>query len=110
MKAIATDLGAAALGGFVLVLPLAILELVNTTVTRQDVPGFFALFGFLWLLPMAVLVVLMAIVRDVRAGSSPMAHPLKLVLSVAVVLVLATMWGSLVADQMSCFLGVPNCD
>lgn len=108
MKATAIDLRAAALGSFILVLPLAILELVNNTLTSQSAPGLLALFGLLWLLPAAFLAVLIPMVRNVRTGSE--ANPLKLMLGVAVLLVAALMWGSLVADQMPCLLGVPNCD
>ena len=110
MRAIATDLRSAALGSFILVLPLAILEAVNTTLTRQNAPGLIALFGLLWLLPVAFLVLLMSIVRSVRAGNGAMGNPVRLLLGVAVVLVLALMWGGLVVDQTPCFLGVPNCD
>jgi hypothetical protein len=52
----------------------------------------------------------MPIAHNVRAGKRLAANPVKLFLSVALVLVLALTWGSLVADQMPCFVGVPNCD
>jgi quinol-cytochrome oxidoreductase complex cytochrome b subunit len=110
MKAIATDLRTAALGSFILVLPLAILESASTTLTRENAPGLIFLFALLWLLPAMVILVLMPIAHSVRARKPLAANPVKLFLSVAVVLVLALTWGSLVADQMPCFLGVPNCD
>ncbi|HEX6371040.1 MAG TPA: hypothetical protein VF006_19135 [Longimicrobium sp.] len=108
MKAITKDLSTAALGSVLLVLPFAILEAVNTTLTRQNARGFTVLFGFLWLLAAVFLVVLMPVMRSVRAGNA--ANPLRLLLGVAVLLVVAWVWGSVVADQMPCFLGVPNCD
>ena len=108
MKATARDLRSAALCSFILVLPLAILESVNTTLTRQNAPGVIVLFGLLWLLPAAFLVVLIPIVRNVRTGN--VANPLKLLFGVAVLLMVAWMWGGLVSDQMPCFLGNPNCD
>lgn len=108
MKATVTGLRAAALGSFILVMPLAILEAINTTLTRQNVPGLLILFGFLWVLPTAALVVLIPVVRNARTINS--LNPLRLLLGAAVVLVVAFIWGSLVADQMPCFLGVPNCD
>jgi hypothetical protein len=110
MKAIATDLRTPALGSFILVLPFAILELANTTLTRQNAPDLVFLFGLLWLLPMTFLAVLTPVVQNVRAGRRAAANPARLFLSVAVVLVLALVWGSLVVDQMPCFLGAPNCD
>jgi uncharacterized membrane protein len=108
MKAIATDLRTAVFGSFILVLPFAILEAANSTLTRQNVPSVIVLFGLLWLLALAFLVVLIPVVRNVRTGNA--ANPLKLLLAVAVLLVVASIWGSIVADQMPCFLGVPNCD
>ena len=108
MKAIATDFGTAALGSLVAVLPLAMLEAANSTLTRQSAPGNIVLFGLMWLLALAFLAVLIPIVRNVRTGN--VASPLNLLLAVAVLLVVASIWGSIVADQMPCFLGVPNCD
>jgi quinol-cytochrome oxidoreductase complex cytochrome b subunit len=108
MKAIATDLRTAVLGSLLLVLPFAMLEAANSMLTRQNAPGVIVLFGLLWLLATAFLAVLIPIVRNVRTGS--VANPLKLLLAVAVLLVVASIWGSIVADQMPCFLGVPNCD
>src|SRR5688572_4248166 len=100
MKAFATDLRSAALVSLILVLPFVILESVNTTLTRQNAPGFVALFGFLWLLPTAFLAVLISMVRSVRAGNAIAAHPVKLLCGLAFVVVLALMWGNLLVDQM----------
>ena len=71
---------------------------------------FTVLFGLLWLLPTAFLVILMPIVRNVRAGNNLMAHPIDLLLRVAFLAITAMMWGGIVVDQLPCFLGVPNCD
>jgi len=108
MKSIITNLGSAGIISFVLVLPFAILELVN----RRHLPEGFpvALFGFLWLLPTAFIVILVPIVRTVRAGNDIIATPLKLLLKVAFLTLIATMWVGLFIDQLPCFLGVPNCD
>ncbi len=43
MKDIVTNLGLAALVSFILVLPFAILEALNATITKQDAPGLFLL-------------------------------------------------------------------
>ena len=104
------DLGSAALIGLVLVLPLVILESLNQTVNRQNAPGLFLLFGLLWLLPTAFAVTLMPVVRSLRAGHSLMATPPNLLLRAASLALIALVWGSLLADQMPCFMGVPNCD
>lgn len=94
--------------GFALVLPFIILEAINTRGFDQGFPV--ALFAILWLLPMAFFFVVMPIVRNARAENSIFADPASLVLSVAGLVLIAWAWGSIVADQLPCFLGVPNCD
>lgn len=110
MKTIATDLGPAVIIGFVLVLPLAVLEVVFNTMNRQNAPGILLLFGLLWLLPTAFIVVLAPIARTVRAGNGILANPVGLVCRVAFLALVAMAWGGLLVDQIPCFIGVPNCD
>ena len=110
MKSIFRNFRIAALISFVLVLPFAILESVNNTLTKQNVPGLLLLFGVLWLLPTAFILILMPIVRSVRAGNSPLANPLTFLLRVASLALIAMVWGWGFIDQLPCFLGVPNCD
>ena len=110
MKSTITNLGSAAFISFILVLPFAILESLNQTITRQNAPGLILLFGLLWLLPMAFIVTLMPIVRTVRAGNGILASPMNLLFRVAFLALVASMWGGLLLDQLPCFLGVPNCD
>jgi len=105
-----TNLRLAALISLILVLPFAILEGLNNTVTKQNAPGLILLFGLLWLLPTAFIVILMPIVGTVRAGNSIWATPAKLLLRFAFLTLLATIWGWGFTDQLPCFLGVPNCD
>jgi hypothetical protein len=100
----------AALISFLLVLPLAILEFLNHTITRHNAPGLIVLFGLLWLLPTAFIVLLVPIMRTVRAGNSVMSNPINLLLRVAFLALIAMMWGGIVIDQIPCFIGVPNCD
>ena len=110
IKSIITTLGSAALISFILVLPFAILESLNHTITRQNAPGLILLFGLLWLLPMSFIVILAPIVRTMRAGNSILANPVNLLFRVAFLALIAMMWGGLLIDQLPCFLGVPNCD
>jgi hypothetical protein len=110
MKDIFTNLGAAALISLILVLPFAILESLNNTITGRNAPDLIVLFGLLWLLPAAFIVILMPIVRTVRAGGSVVAHPLNLLSRVAFLALIAVTWGSLLIDQSPCLMGVPNCD
>lgn len=109
-KSIITTLGSAALISFVLMLPFAILEALNNTITRQNAPGLILLFSVLWLLPTAFIVILVPIVRTVRAGNSIMANPINLLFRVSFLALIAMIWGWGLIDQLPCFLGVPNCD
>jgi hypothetical protein len=106
-KDLDTDLKWAALISSILVLPFAILEVLNHTITRQNAPGLILLFGLLWLLPMAFIVILAPMVR---AGNSVTAKPVNFLSRVALLALIAMMWGGLMIDQIPCFLGVPNCD
>ena len=108
MQTILTNLRSPALIGLLLVLPFMILELINRRNFNEGFP--FLLFGFLWALPIIFIVTLTPIVQTVRAGNSVMVKPISLLLRVAFLLFIAWFWGSLVIDQMPCFLGVPNCD
>ena len=110
MRRTAAALGLAAIISFVLVLPFAILEVRNNTIPREEAPGIFLLFAVLWLLPTVFFFVLIPIVRNVRAGNSILASPLVLVLRVASLVVIGSIWVWGFMDQLPCFLGVPNCD
>ena len=116
MNNITTHLRAPAIISFLLVLPFMILEFMFNVVHRihalslKNALDFTVLFGLLWLLPTAFFVILMPIVRNVRAGNSLMAHPINLLLRVACLALIAMLWGDLLIDQLPCFLGVPNCD
>ena len=110
MKTITPDFRSAALISIILVLPFAILESLNQTITKQNASGLIVLFGLLWFLPMTLVVILMPMVRNLRAGHSLMANPINLLLRVALLALIAMMWGGLLIDQMPCFMGVPNCD
>lgn len=110
LKNIVKNFRLAALIGFLLVLPFAILELLNNAITKQNAPGLILLFGVLWLLPTAFLLILLPIVRSLRAGNNPLANPLTFLLRVASLVFIATVWGWGFIDQLPCFLGVSNCD
>jgi len=100
----------AALISLLLVLPFVLLETLTNTIIRQNALGLIVLFGLLWLLPTAFIIILMPVVRSVRAGQSVRANPIKLLLRVAFLALIAMMWGSIVIDQLPCFMGLPNCD
>jgi hypothetical protein len=110
MSNITTDLRWAAVFGFALMLPLLILEALNNPITRQNAPGLALLFGVMWLLPAVFVVVLMPLARSVRSGHGVMASPVSLALRVGFLAFVAVVWTWALADQLPCFLGVPNCD
>ena len=110
MKTITKDLGSAAIISFIIVLPLAILEALNNSVTRENASGLVLLFGVLWLLPAAFIVIFIPMLRSVRAGDTLKAKPVILLLRVASLVLIATVWGWGLIDQLPCFIGVPNCD
>ena len=108
MKHIIKDIKLPAFISLLITLPFAILELANGKNIHGEFP--FPLFFFLWLLSIAFIFILMPIVPNLRAGNSLMAHPVSLLVRIALLIILAILWGSLLIDQMPCFMGVPNCD
>jgi hypothetical protein len=53
----------------------------------------------------------MPIVRNVRrVGTSLLQNPVRLLLRVASLALIAIVWVATLLDQMPCFLGVPLCD
>ena len=108
MKNILTNLRSPALISLAFVVPFMIMELVNRQNFNKDFPV--PLFIMMWLLAVIFIVILMPIVRNVRMGNSLMAHPINLLFRVLFLNLTAWMWISLLSDQLSCFLGVPNCD
>ena len=50
------------------------------------------------------------IVRTLRAGGSLFAHPLHLIIVIVISFLFAAGVVSLIVDQWTCFMGVPNCD
>ncbi|HEY8459812.1 MAG TPA: hypothetical protein VIM99_05490 [Blastocatellia bacterium] len=110
IRSVITTLGLAALIGFILVLPLVILQFTFSTVKGQNVPDLIALFGLMWLLSMAFVVILAPIMRTVRAGNNVLTRPIGLLFRGAFLVIIAWGWGLLLIDQLPCFLGVPNCD
>jgi len=108
MKNVLVNLRSPAIISFLLVLPFTILEVVNRRNFNEGFP--IPLFIIMWVLPVVFILILMPIVRNVRAGNSPIASPVSLLLRVVFLVLIAWIWLGTVIDQMPCFLGVPNCD
>ncbi|HEX6088739.1 MAG TPA: hypothetical protein VFZ13_01130 [Gemmatimonadales bacterium] len=104
-----SPVGWAALAGFLLVLPLAIMEVANGNVGGDTSVDLAPLFGLLWLLPTTAIGALAQLIQEARTADRRTV-PFRLILHGAVAAVAATLWVLLVSDQMPCFLGVPNCD
>ena len=98
----------AALASVALILPFAILQLRNGSVSRGGVVGVVALFGLLWLLPTLSIGTSLRLLRS-PSGAGRIARG-RLLLGVVIVVAAALLWSSLLADQFPCFLGAPNCD
>jgi hypothetical protein len=107
MKTFKRNFKWAAIAGFVSILPFVALESIN----RDGSTSFpFPLFGFLWLLFAVFTIVLLPMVQTVRTGGSLPTKPALLLIGGVFTFLIAVLWGGIVADQMPCFMGVPNCD
>lgn len=100
----------AAAVGLVSVLPFALFEFASNTLTTRSAPGVAALFGLLWLLAAAFVFIMTPLAREARAGGGVAAKPVSLLLRVTFSALILLTWVGIVADQLPCFLGVPNCD
>lgn len=91
------------------VLPFMILEWM----TRSDAPRSDAspiLWIVMWLPSAVFIAILIPTVRSLRrVGNNILANPVSLLLRVGILVLLAWTWGTLVIDQMPCFLGGSGC-
>jgi hypothetical protein len=107
MKSTLTNLSLAAIIGLLISLPFTILELATMSdVPRSRLGGAFV---FLWLPPIIVVLILMPIIRNIRAGNSVMAHPIALGLRGVFLIMLTWSWVEFIIDQWPCFLGATGC-
>jgi len=117
----------AAIVGFLLAMPLAILLLIEisgieplhgflktltTESNSQRLSSFGKIltFGVLLLLPVGFIISLLPIVRNARAGDGLPANPINLLVGNALFIFIAILVISFVVDQYPCWIGVPNCD
>jgi hypothetical protein len=98
-------LGTAAIIGTLVVLPFMLLELFNRRNFSAEFP--FPLFLVMWLLSASFVFV---VTPPVRNRAQRVNEGVRVLPRVVLVAAIAWMWLGLVADQMPCFLGVPNCD
>lgn len=119
-----TNPRSAAMISFILVLPLAIIplleslnmngpleRLINGPNPEQPyVPGQLLALVILSLPIAAGFIARGPIVNTLRVGGSLFAHPINLIIVIVILASLAWSWGSWTIDQWPCFIGVPNCD
>lgn len=123
MRGLVSNPRSAAIIGFVLCLPTTVLfSLVllgiepgldpHDPLFRADGShlGSMIVLGLMLLLPVALVINLAPIRRSARAGNGIAAHPVNLLLAVAILIFLAVILGSVVVDQYPCWIGVPNRD
>lgn len=127
MTKIITNPTSAAIISIILALPITILYsllvlniepnfgplqplLTNPDPDQPDVLGSLIALGLMLLLPVALIINLRIIMQAKRAGKSITAHPINLVLAVAILALITIIVGEIVVDQYPCWIGVPNCD
>jgi hypothetical protein len=112
MQQFLLNLRPAAIISLLVVLPFAVLEVINRETFRptgqERFP--FLLFSVLWLGMLAFVAILRPTIHTLRAGNGVLTQPRKLLLSVAALALIAAVWGGILVDQLPCLLGVPNCD
>ncbi len=94
--------------GLLCVLPFAVMEIVN--LGRIPDPFPYAIFLYLWLMFALFLICLFALVRLAKSRVSKQERLPALLLNALVLLFSVMTIVYLLADQMPCFLGMPNCD
>ncbi len=128
MENIISNQKSAAIIGFLLAMPLAILLLVEisgieplhrflvswTTEAgsnpRLNTFGKIFIFGTLLLLPLGFVISFAPVVRNARAGGGLTANPLNLLIAAVLFIFIATLVTGFVIDQYPCWIGVLNCD
>ena len=85
-----------------------ILELINRRNFNLEFP--FPLFFLMWLLAASFTFIIMPVARELRRGTRSLTDVVSLMSRAVLAILIAWFWVGLVADQMPCFLGVPNCD
>ena len=74
------------------------------------VPGLFIALILISIPVAAGIIAAGPIANTLRAGGSPFAHPLHLIIVVVVLFPIVTGVIAMIVDQWPCFIGVPNCD
>mgnify|MGYP003396229880 CR=1 FL=1 len=98
----------AAVGGFFINLPFAIMEMMtqNPALPHSTFPV--SLFIYMWIAAGAFVFIALLLIRERKEGKL-LTAPFKLAVKIAVLFVIAWSWTTLVNDQWPCFLGATGC-
>jgi hypothetical protein len=128
MKNILTNPRSASIFSFILILPLVLLfpiaaleiepfyGLIQSAFVQADgytttVFGKVIMIITILLLPLLAFIAnFIPIMKNVRAGNSILAHPVNLLLGIAISSFFIIFIGGVIVDQYPCWMGVPNCD
>jgi hypothetical protein len=103
-----TALRRPALLSVLMVLPFMILEWINRRNFGEAFPA--VLFAFMWLLQTVFILILAPMLRNLAAGNGIARDLIGFAARILSLALLAWLWGSIILDQLPCFLGVPGCD
>lgn len=102
------NLKVAAIVSAAMVLPFVVLESVNDPDAVGRLPV--VLFVFMWILAFAFVAILLPLPRNLRVDKWTVPQVVAVLSRIAALALIGFMWVRVTADQMPCFLGVPNCD
>jgi hypothetical protein len=94
--------------GFVFLIPLIVLEIVNRWEFNEGFP--LAVFAFTWALQSLFVLIITPLVKSGMAGKSLKKNPVNSLVRVAGLVLIAYIWVGWIGDQWPCLMGVPNCD
>ena len=94
--------------GIIALLPLVALEYSNRRQYNENFP--FDLFLLLWITLAMFSMVLLSVIRDLRNFDTRKNLPTSFIVRLAVLILIGGFGTFIIADQMPCFLGLPNCD
>ena len=107
MKPNLAELKMPALISLMVLLPFMILEFVNRRAFHEAFP--LALFGLMWLLGIVFVLILVPLVRSLRAREGGKLDLGTVLIRVAMLGLITWLWVNILLNQLPCFLGAPFC-
>lgn len=84
--------------------------LTESNSTRQHAVGLGIILLSMLLVPVGMVVSFVPVIASVRSGKGVLSHPFNLALGIILLVFALSVWGSLIVDQIPCWMGEPNCD